>query len=166
MFPYNSYWRKNLSYIVTKDSPCFILSRYMRGPIPKKSHIHGSIVTKVYSIELRHHEKLIDFKCEHCGKEFPSFIEITRHVRTIRHLHELIYSYMRTQHTSSRWYEIGKGWKGIFSREKTFYIFHIKGNVSIKNWKSYNCDITILLLHLAKVTYKCLSSKYHANCIV
>ena len=68
----------------------------------EKSHIHGSIVTKVYSIELRHHEKLIDFKCEHCGKEFPSFIEITRHVRTIRHLHELIYSYMRTQHTSSR----------------------------------------------------------------
>ena len=59
-----------LANIVTKDSPCLILSRYMRGPIPKKSHIHGSIVIKIYSIELRHHEKLIDFKCEHCGKEW------------------------------------------------------------------------------------------------
>ena len=90
MFPYNSYWRKNLSLqrgflanIVTKDSPCLIMSRYMRGPIPKKSNIHGSTVTK--AIGLRYHEKLIDFKCEHCGKEFPSFIEITRHFRTIRH---------------------------------------------------------------------------------
>jgi hypothetical protein len=90
MFPYNSYWRKKpiLANIVTKDSPCLILSRYMRGPIPKKSNIHGSFVTKVYAIELRYHEKLIDFKCEYCGKEFPSFIEITRNFRTIRHLHE------------------------------------------------------------------------------
>ena len=40
----------------------------------------------------RHHEKLLDFKCEYCGKEFASFIEITCHVRTIHHLHEFIYS--------------------------------------------------------------------------
>ena len=72
-----------LANIVTKDSPCLIVSRYMRGPIPKKSKIHGSTVTK--AIGLRYHEKLKDFKCEHCGKEFPSFIEITRHFRTIRH---------------------------------------------------------------------------------
>ena len=41
-----------LANIVTKDSPCLILSRYMRGPIPKKSNNHGSIVTKVHAIEL------------------------------------------------------------------------------------------------------------------
>ena len=40
-------------------------------------------VTKIYSIELKHHEKLLDFKCEYCGKEFPSLVEITRHFRTI-----------------------------------------------------------------------------------
>ena len=66
-----------LANIVTKDSPCLILSRYMRGPIPKKSHIYASIVTKVYSKEFEHHENLLDFKCEYCGKEFPLFIEIT-----------------------------------------------------------------------------------------
>ena len=51
-------------------------------------------------------------------------------------LHELIYSYPRTQHISRRGYKefwpgckystakLGKGWKGIFSIEKAFYIFH------------------------------------------
>ena len=77
-----------LTNIVTKDSPCLILSRYMRGPIPKKNHIHASDK----SLKLRHHEKLLEFKCEYCGKEFSSIIEITRLVRTIHHLHELIYS--------------------------------------------------------------------------
>ena len=83
MFPYSSYWREKkpiLVNIVTKDSPYLILSRYMRGPIRKKSHIYASIVTKVYSKEFEHHENLLDFKCEYCGKEFPSFIEINRHV--------------------------------------------------------------------------------------
>ena len=31
---------------------------------------------------LRDHEKRVDFKCEYCGKEFPSFVEINRHVRS------------------------------------------------------------------------------------
>ena len=34
--------------------------------------------------------------------------------------------YMRTQNISSRGYKLGKGWNGIFSIEKAFYIFHIK----------------------------------------
>ena len=70
--------------------------------------------------------------------------------------------YMRTQHISSRGYKLGKGWKGIFSRENGFYILN-KGNIPMKNWKSYNCDIAILLLYIAKLVKKCLSYKYHAN---
>ena len=34
---------------------------------------------------LRHHEKRLDFKCEYCGKEFPSLAEVNRHVRLIHH---------------------------------------------------------------------------------
>ena len=49
--------------------------------------------------------------------------------------------YMRTQNISSIGYKLEKGGKGIFSIEKASYIFH----KSIKNWKSYNCDIRILL---------------------
>ena len=50
-------------------------------------------------LKLRHHKKLLEFKCEYCGKEFSSIIEITRLVRTIHHLHELIYSILNENPT-------------------------------------------------------------------
>ena len=94
------------------------------------------------------------YSCKYCDKKLLREVSIEA---------SMVYSNKLRHHEKllSRGHKLGKCWKGIFSREKAFYIFQIKGNISIKSWKSYNCDIMILLLHLAKVIYKCLSSKYH-----
>ena len=54
-----------------KEHSCTQCDRIYKTKIGLKDHV------------LRFHEKRLDFKCEFCGKEFPSLAEVNRHVRLI-----------------------------------------------------------------------------------
>ena len=54
-----------------KEHSCTKCDRIYKTKIGLKDHV------------LRFHEKRLDFKCEYCGKEFPSLAEVNRHVRLI-----------------------------------------------------------------------------------
>ena len=56
-----------------KEHSCTQCDRIYKTKIGLKDHV------------LRFHEKRLDFKCEYCGKEFPSLAEVNRHVRLIHH---------------------------------------------------------------------------------
>ena len=52
-----------------KKYPCTQCDRVFKHYISLNDHV------------LRHHEKRLDFKCEYCGKDFTSLVEVNRHVR-------------------------------------------------------------------------------------
>ena len=52
-----------------KTYPCTQCDRVFMKDISLNDHV------------LRHHEKRLDFKCEYCGKDFTSLVEVNRHVR-------------------------------------------------------------------------------------
>ena len=53
------------------DYPCTKCDRIFKTIHCLKNHV------------LRHHEKRLDFKCEHCGKDYPTLTEVNRHVKVI-----------------------------------------------------------------------------------
>ena len=52
-----------------KTYPCTQCDRVFMKDISLNDHV------------LRHHEKRLDFKCEYCGKDWPSLVEVNRHIR-------------------------------------------------------------------------------------
>ena len=52
-----------------KTYPCSQCDRVFKQYISLNDHV------------LRHHEKRLDFKCEYCGKDWPSLVEVNRHIR-------------------------------------------------------------------------------------
>ena len=54
-----------------KEHPCAKCDRIFKQKDCLKAHV------------LKHHEKRLDFKCEFCGSEFPTLMEVNRHIRVL-----------------------------------------------------------------------------------
>jgi len=54
-----------------KEHPCTKCDRIFKQKDCLKAHV------------LKHHEKRLDFKCEFCGNEFPTLMEVNRHIRVL-----------------------------------------------------------------------------------
>ena len=84
-----------------------------------------------------------EYKCSICGDNFTSKQSMNQSFVML--IPSFAWSGNLKTHHKGKEYKLGKDWKRILSREKTFYNLH-QYLTYWRNVQVYNCDITILLL--------------------